>query len=419
MIGKASITVDLEQKPKILFLQNSLSEIHIYVLGPHGDIHHSFFSNESLQSLIVYDRGFGGYAVQEKITTLKSRTELETETHQLIKNELNHAIQSQANLSPPLQILYDACMKANVNFSETCMEFLINWENTGSWLYPENAPAFTAEQHLEIPTSYLSCCQWASFLFDDQNPLKSLESKGCPLPNADKPLTKLTQQLFAAADNLPKTNEMKSRHARLLSVLFRAYEIHLNDIRPVLPNEKEIAMIEAPISLRHDVIPSNRKIEDNLPQITLKIKKGERTEFVSLVYNRFESGIKVPAFGGEYLMRFQPKSQHIPYRLRLRNARQINYANSSQPFSFESDLVITNRESQQSIEKTISMNRVHETWEGYRFYLSNISPATETAVKRVQLAVNHDPAKYYLTYPGGSVVALGSLLLFWRRKRKR
>ena len=59
------------------------------------------------------------------------------------------------------------------------------------------------------------------------------------------------------------------------------------------------------------------------------------------------------------------------------------------------------------------MNNVHETWEGYRFYLSNISPSGEESVKRIQLVVNHDPAKYWLTYPGAIILSIGILLLFW------
>jgi uncharacterized protein YijF (DUF1287 family) len=37
-------------------------------------------------------------------------------------------------------------------------------------------------------------------------------------------------------------------------------------------------------------------------------------------------------------------------------------------------------------------------------------------MKQVQIVVNYDPAKYYLTYPGGCLVALGIFLLFWRKK---
>ena len=59
------------------------------------------------------------------------------------------------------------------------------------------------------------------------------------------------------------------------------------------------------------------------------------------------------------------------------------------------------------------MNRVHETWEGYRFYLSSISPQEEGFLKKIQLVVNHDPGKYWLTYPGAIILTLGIILLFW------
>jgi len=61
---------------------------------------------------------------------------------------------------------------------------------------------------------------------------------------------------------------------------------------------------------------------------------------------------------------------------------------------------------------------VYETWDGTRFYLSNITPKDESAAKTVQITVNRDPAKYFLTYPGGCVLALGIVLLFTRRKQK-
>ena len=105
--------------------------------------------------------------------------------------------------------------------------------------------------------------------------------------------------------------------------------------------------------------------------------------------------------------------------MRLRNARQINYPNSSQPYSFESDLIIADIANHTAVEKTVSMNNVHETWDGYRFYLANITPGEETAVQRIQLVVNHDPAKYLLTYPGALIMTLGIVLLFWLRPYKK
>ena len=68
---------------------------------------------------------------------------------------------------------------------------------------------------------------------------------------------------------------------------------------------------------------------------------------------------------------------------------------------------------QKAVETILSMNHVHETWDGYRFYLSNITPVDESEPQRVQIVVNHDPAKYLLTYPGAVAVAIGIFLLFW------
>ncbi len=61
------------------------------------------------------------------------------------------------------------------------------------------------------------------------------------------------------------------------------------------------------------------------------------------------------------------------------------------------------------------MNEVHETSDGYRFYLSGMGPLDRYGVKNVQLVVNRDPAKYLLTYPGAILVSLGILLLYKKK----
>ena len=129
--------------------------------------------------------------------------------------------------------------------------------------------------------------------------------------------------------------------------------------------------------------------------------------------------MKWPTGNGEYLLRFQSQHQPIPYRVRLRDARQINYPHSLQAKSYESDLWITDLQTGASVDSTISMNHVYQTWDGYRFYLANILPLEEIAPQRVQIIVNHDPAKYLLTYPGGVILSLGIVLLFWKIPRRK
>jgi len=151
------------------------------------------------------------------------------------------------------------------------------------------------------------------------------------------------------------------------------------------------------------------KWEDRTPRIRLLVSDGEHTELVPLTFDRFATRFKWPILGGKYLIRFQSKLLPIPHHVRLREARQINYAHSEQPLSFESDVIIDDTET------TISMNHVHETSDGFRFYLANLTQPTPYSARQAQIVINGDPAKYWLTYPGGIILALGILLLYFRR----
>ncbi|MBA3603424.1 MAG: cytochrome c biogenesis protein ResB [Parachlamydiaceae bacterium] len=225
-------------------------------------------------------------------------------------------------------------------------------------------------------------------------------------------------------DRDERTKQMSSEI--LLSCYLRAYghdsENSLPDLNKFKINQSDIQslplVLESPLEVRHRAIPPSKKLEDNVPCVVLRLKKGSKEEIVSLRFDPTGSGFKWPVLNGEFIVRFQPLLQEIPYRLRLRQARQINYATSTQPFSYESDLIVTDRSKNHSVESQISMNNVHETWDGYRFYLSNISPADNGSLKRIQLVVNQDPAKYFLTYPGAGIMILGILLLFFRKNSK-
>jgi len=186
-----------------------------------------------------------------------------------------------------------------------------------------------------------------------------------------------------------------------------------------IDNEDHIAL-ETPLKVSFVNLPLSTRLEDNIPKITLKITDDEtkKSEIISLPYERIAEGMKWPIIKGKYIVRFQPVVHQIQHHLRLRNARSVNYANSTQPYSYEGDLLITDLRNKNTIEKTISMNNVYETWDGFRFYLANITPSDERAVKKVQIAVNHDPGKYFLTYPGANILCLGVISLFWLRQRK-
>lgn len=163
----------------------------------------------------------------------------------------------------------------------------------------------------------------------------------------------------------------------------------------------------APLTRVMTNLPPHAKREELTPRLRLLISDGERSEIATLTFDKYGTHFKWPALEGRTLLRFESLEQKIPFHIRLREGRQINYPGTSQPYSFEADLLIDGK------EVTISMNRVFEK-RGYRFYLANIATPPFGA-KQVQIVVNHDPAKYYLTYPGAIILALGMILLYLRR----
>ncbi len=171
------------------------------------------------------------------------------------------------------------------------------------------------------------------------------------------------------------------------------------------PNFPDIDLL-SPLMRSIQQKPMPRKKEDAIAQISLLISTPTQSEIIQLTYDKQAEGLKWPAFNN-YLLRFAPMIKSMPSHIRLREARQINYPDSTQPFSYESDLWIDGE------EKTISMNRVHQTKKGYRFYMASLSH--RPYAKAAQIVVNRNPGRYILTYPGAIILTLGMLLLYLKK----
>lgn len=459
------IAIDVVQKPFFAIIQDEAEDVYLAAGDPYGRVWSQPFLKGNLESLIAYDDGFAGYTTRAVIP-FKSYPEGRREREEALVHQftlqLRHALSEGTALAPPLQLLQDACKQAQMDFPDAATLFFSHWNDTGHWLYQESIPLpaqlkelFASLNWNETPLSIKQGCEWTTRLFDqitpDQNLITALEKQGWPLlaslkkeieSNQDKDnafaYNFLTQQLFAASELRPPDRAIKEEdtspehQAALLSAYLRAYEIHFSTVLPI-PNEKEMdqmllaylsekpseIILETLVSTKQQAAIPTTKLEENKPKAVLFLNKGERKQIISLAYDPNGKGLKWPALDGEYLVRFQPMFEEIPYQVRLRQARQINYANSSQPYSFEGDLIFKDKRGHEITEKTISMNRVHETWDGYRFYLSSIAPADESAVKHVQIVINYDPAKYWLTYPGAIVLSCGILMLFLLRPYRR
>ncbi len=531
---KTPLSFDLSRPQLLLFLQEPRGDLYFFQYSANGELIVEPFRQDNLKSLIVYNEGFGGYAIQTEVPIFLSshdRREREKAQEHLLAIELRQRAADIETLPLPLGMLFQSCGECKKAIAETTIEYLNVWDHGRGWLLNDLPESFTLEtkevmtkinwQH--IPSDIYRGCLWCAYLFNKLDPLlisgiepeAAMKNLNWPAQlwqakdPALSPLESVTLQIFAAACQLPDppASHIQPSSATLLSALLRAYSIHpgkllesdpsmpmaqtiklwvashhfIADIRQATPEVSSIAQLSeddptliqinsaylkllktlgqdvenqhftkkelqlavnifSPLESHHPNAPNHsedssiqlecaltasqfptpplKKLENNCPCILLRVQSADREETVSLGYDRFATRIKWPILGGRYLVRFQPLCKKIPYRLRLRQARQINYAGSQQPYSYECDLLITQIDNGNEIEKTISMNEVHETWEGYRFYLASVYPPSPGEIKRVQIVVNYDPAKYLVTYPGALILTLGIFLLFWKKKKK-
>lgn len=165
----------------------------------------------------------------------------------------------------------------------------------------------------------------------------------------------------------------------------------------------------APITRSWKTLPLPKKREEATPRIRLLATSKKNSEIVTLNLDRYGQKFKWPILGGEYLIRFQSNQKELPIHMRLHAAKQINYPGTNQPYSYEATMIFDDQE-----EVTLSMNHVFEK-KGYRFYLANLVAAS-SGIHHVQIVVNYDPAKYFLTYPGAILLALGAALLYLRKR---
>lgn len=412
--------IDLVRSKPLLLLVNE----HLFAFDRHGRIYQQPFPTTSM---IVYDEAFGGYATPISIpfpSFAAGRKEKEMADQHTTKLLLREALNRSQTLAPPLEMLKKGCEKQRVDFVDTFMTFLQTWHQEGTVLMPHE---YTLHVPLYWSQTELKGAQWISMLFDqlegENDILEALKKHNWPfltqIKEGEDIPTQLAQQLFASVDQLPSPPlPQLPSEARLLSAYLKAYGLDYGTLHPIPKGEIENfarldaayapIVLESPLTPMHKPQPLLAKWENNQPCIFLEIKKGDQKQLISLAYDPQASGLKWPVLNGEYLVSFLPQHKEIPYHVRLRQARQINYPDSNQPYSYECDVLIGHT------EKTLSMNKVHETWEGYRFYMAGLS-TTNSGIKVAQIVINHDPVKYFLTYPGAIIAAFGIILLFWMR----
>lgn len=440
-----NISIDIEQQPTLAWMRKEGSDDALFFgYNSYGEIVSIPLSDELPPAVLAYDGGRQGYgvAMPQQIPEKLPREEREAAAFSSIERALRRGIAENIPLAPPLILLQRCCEVHSLDFVAVFLEFLRAWKKEGLWLSHSQLPS--AIYWYILPAAEMQALQWSVTLMDqmqeelNQNTptgeISLLHSWPTPLSEQvsfSEKLTTTCRQLMEAQDLLPPI-AITAQTGQLFSAYCRAWGLSPQDL--LIGDEGDSAVIsgkekgkknrpplylEAPLTYRRLPAPAQQKVEDNRPVILLQVKEGKQREKISLSYENAAAGLKWPIFGGRYLLRFQPATVTLPWRVRLRDAQQILYAGASQPFSYESTLLLTPiGQPELGIPATLSMNNVHETHDGFRFYLSSMSPADQTAVQRIQLAVNYDPVKSLLTYPGAAILSLG-IVLFLLQQRKR
>jgi hypothetical protein len=418
------------------------------------------------QDIYAHDIGFKGYTTNLRFPfplqpyTLADRQQALWYSFYLqLKNETGNT----ESLITPLAILYQTCHKYNVDPAATLTIFLKAWHDASTPLCNSGtAPGsiIATLQNLDwssLPINNTNKCDPALLLsaaLAHYNLTPTAILQNFALDNWPDAVLKwhaanlfkhrLLLQLPSAAyltseetAKLVSTFPEQSPVKQAIDAAYRtwrsavpelpenccyAIENYLPPLASPLEDQTELALedklsaaekeqvLTAEVTASQRLLPSLTKWEDNLPFLRCHITTSDGEQDIAMAYDRYGTGLTWPIHNG-YRVRFQPLFQKLPYRLRLRQARQINYPQSSQPLGYESDLWITEAGGSEAQLVRLSMNEVWESWDGYRFYLANIAPGTPGALQHVQLAVNRDPVKYWLTYPGGIFLALGIILL--------
>jgi hypothetical protein len=405
-----------QDKEFLLIHQDNDGNTTLIAGDPYGLFFTEHFDSGHLKSWVAYDDGFLGYSLQAKIPIYDRES-------QLIDVLKSH---SNARLSPPLELFRDAAQKIHEDFPASFAAYLKAFADQGTWLFPFPPPHFhPLLEHIDwenLPSGEFKALYWMAALFEESHFLENLRDRNWPLLDSLEKIEssgseeekKQAQflswmhQLYEARDQLPYPLDSISPElaSAMLSAFLRLYGIHLKDI-PLSDNR--YMTLESP--LRRRLTPSKK--EEAPPYVIVQWED----RFLPLAFDAEGTRLKWPAGDSNTLLRFQKHRISLPYEIRLHQAKETKYPGSQQTFSYECVLSIRNKSSQKTTQCTLKMNQVYETAEGFRFYLAGMGQVDTLGAKSVQVIVNRDPAKYFLTYPGGGLIAAGMILLFWRRKK--
>ena len=153
-------------------------------------------------------------------------------------------------------------------------------------------------------------------------------------------------------------------------------------------------------------VSSGRK-DKGLDVLTVKITDGNESKILDLVGGISQiPGRSVFQFGGlSYEMEYGSTRIDIPFSIACKDFRLARYPGSQVASSFESDVMIIDKDKNYTHNQTIFMNHVMD-YRGYRFFQSSYDPDE----KGTRLSVNHDSVGTNVTYVGYLLMSIGMIM---------
>ncbi len=113
---------------------------------------------------------------------------------------------------------------------------------------------------------------------------------------------------------------------------------------------------------------------------------------------------------GPLTLLLAPETRPLPFSLKLKDFRKVDYPGTENPMAFESDVILGDAATRFSMEKTISMNKPLD-YKGYRIFQASYMQ-DETYGEGSVFSIAKNPG-IRLIYPGAIVILIGVILLFY------
>lgn len=367
-----------------------------------GKIDTQEYPHDALSSWVAYQDGLAGYGqIFQGEWTITSQEEIDLRRQKALEEALSTATDP---LIPPLALW----KKNDPHFASAYALWLHHWHAHKSWLI-EDPPINWSLLPFQELQALLFAHKLAAEVLRFPSELEGLEAIHWPFPiDENRPLLTAMRTIYTMQQALPPMGGGEAYPHTLFSLYCRLFDLTPETIvNQEIKVETEPFTLESPIERHIEILPPTDVWEEHRPW--MQVAYGQET--LDLLLDPLDTSLKWPTQDGKFLASITRKQVKLPFFIRLHRAVVDYYPGTQTPRAYHCSLSL-NTEG----PCPLSMNQVYETKEGYRLYLAGIGTLDDLGVHSVQLVINYDPVKWWLTYPGAWLVAIGSCWLLLRKR---